>query len=649
MAERWRPAVQLAIALLVWVGCGHRRTTVKNVVGAEARIGRVEIEGNHALKDREIEDHMNLRQTKWFPRPKREWFLEGLIPVDRKRIEELYAAHGYHDARVEAIEPGFRRRGKVVDLHVSVVEHDPTRVRAIRYQWPEGPPSGPPDRRVEPARIQKLDGLAAGEVFDVAELTTSEAGMRAALRERGYAFAEVTGAAEVDRDARTADVVYRIVPGAFVRLGEIRITGLVSVPEAAVRTEIEGFTGKPFSPSRIDKLEQAVYGLDVFSAVTVVPDETAVDGRIGVTVDVSEAQPQSIRLGLGLGFDPMRWQQYGVMRYSHTNIDRKLARFDLGLRAGYAELPAPWDPRDHGPIAELTPSIRRKGFLERKLVWTAAPSFELGVQAGYQFYAPKTRLGVSRFFTRFVELDLSHNFRFVDFFAVDPALNASDSILGLDFRDPYTLSYIELVPTLHLTDRLLDPQHGVVLLAPWNLAGGIFGGNFDYNRVTPELRAFYTPIRNRLQLAARAQAGFILPFGDEPGAPFDLQYYLGGSNTVRGFAYRQISPKVSSCDADGSDCRQIPIGGQTMVSGSFEVRARVWKGLWLVAFADMGDVRAGVRSFDVSQWNYTAGPGVRYHSKIGVFRLDAGFRINTTEYGRGQPIGGVHFGLGEAF
>ncbi len=649
-AARLRHALRqvcTALLLVLATACAHRRTTLETVAGATARIRHVTVDGNDSVKDGDIESHMNLQESKWFPRPKREWFLEGLIPVDRARIEEYYASRGFHDAHVVSFTHETHRKGKVVDLHVEVVENDPTRVRSIEFAWPDGEPAGPPDRHASKDAIQTHCALGRDEPFDVGELTASESTMRAALMQRGYAFAEVIGHAEVDRAARTADVRYELRPGPFVRLGEIRITGLRAVPESAVRVEIEGFEGKPFAPSRLDQLEQAVYGLDVFSTVTVVPDETPVNGTVGLTIDVSESAPQSVRLGVGLGFDPTRWQQYGVMKYSHTNIDRKLARFDLRLQVGYAELPALWDPQQHGPVAELAPTIRRKGFLERKLVWTASPSIELGIQNGYQFYAPKTRVGVSRFFTRFFELDLSHNFRFVDFFDVDPGLDTRGSILGLDFRDPYILSFIELRATAHLTDRLLDPQHGVVVGATWGLAGGIFGGNYDYNRVTPELRAYWTPLRNRLQFAGRAEVGMILPFGDEPGAPFDLAYYLGGSNTVRGFGYRTISPRIDSCRS--GSCRVIPIGGQSMVNASAEVRVRLWRDLWLVGFGDMGDVRAAVTRFTPSQWNYTMGPGLRYHSKIGVFRLDAGFRLNTTGYGRDQPIGAVHFGLGEAF
>ncbi len=651
-----RAAIHVGLVVLAcWFfssGCAHKRTTLKNIAGAQARIGDVEITGNRALSDREIEPHMNLQETKWFPRPKREWYLPGLIPIDKDRIEELYATRGYHEARVLSIEPKFRKKGKVVDLLVEVDELAPTLVRSIAFDWPEGPPGGNADRPTPKSKIETHSALTQDKPFDIAKLRASEATMRAALLKRGYAFSQVTGTAEVDRTARTADVRFTVTPGPFVRIGTVHIHGLRAVPESAVRTEVEGFVGQAYSPVRLENLEHAVYGLDVFSTVTVTTDEEAREGPDGpvvdVTVEVVESQPQQIRLGVGLGVDPNRWEQYGAMRYSHTNIDRKLARFDLSMKAGYAELPAIWQPDQHGPIAELTPSIRRKGWLERKLVWTAAPSFELGIQNGYQFYAPKTRLGVSRFFTRFFELELSHNFRFVDFFNVSPALDASRSILGLDFRDPYLLSFVEVTGRIHLTDRVAAPRHGVVLGVTYDIAGGIFGGDYDYNNVTPELRGYWTPLKNRLQLAIRGQLGFILPFGDEPGAPFDLKYYLGGSNTVRGYAYRQISPKIDYCNGDGS-CRQIPIGGQTMVGGSAEIRVRAWRGLWIVAFSDMGDVRSGVRQFAPNQWSYTMGPGLRYHSKIGVFRLDAGFRLNHTEYGRGQPVGAVHFGLGEAF
>jgi hypothetical protein len=371
---------------------------------------------------------------------------------------------------------------------------------------------------------------------------------------------------------------------------------------------------------------------------------------VDVRIVVEESRPQQLRLGLGLGLQPNRWEQYAAARYSHANLGRTLTRLDLRVRAGYAELPAPWRPQEHGPIVDVEPSLRKKGLLEDQLVWTLEPAFELGLWEGYAFYAPRNRVGVSRFFTRFVETGVSHTVRFVDFFDVSPVLEGNRTILGLDFRDPYLVSFIELQLRLHLTDRLVDPRHGAVVALTYDLAGGIFGGQYDFHKATPEVRGYWTPLRERLQLAMRAQLGFIVPFGDEPGAPFDLKYYLGGANTVRGWGLRRLSPSVSQCPGTEQEgCRRIPVGGYTSALGNVEIRVRAWKGLWVVGFVDVGDVQADIATFHPTRWSWSTGPALRYDSLIGTFRLDLGVRLHDPYPELDEPRWAIHFGLGETF
>jgi outer membrane translocation and assembly module TamA len=130
-----------------------------------------------------------------------------------------------------------------------------------------------------------------------------------------------------------------------------------------------------------------------------------------------------------------------------------------------------------------------------------------------------------------------------------------------------------------------------------------------------------------------------------------MRFYLGGADTVRGWGLRRLSPQVfpDGCIPGEADCRGIPVGGNTMILANIEARVRATKMLSFVAFADGGDVRAGVNEFALNQFNYSAGPGVRLDTPIGVFRLDVGFRLNDTVYALGQKIWAVHFGLGEAF
>ena len=83
--------------------------------------------------------------------------------------------------------------------------------------------------------------------------------------------------------------------------------------------------------------------------------------------------------------------------------------------------------------------------------------------------------------------------------------------------------------------------------------------------------------------------------------------------------------------------------------GSFEVRVRTWRKLWAATFLDVGDVRSGVTDFAPREWNYSVGGGLRYDTPVGKIRLDVGFRVNETPLSQGEPIWGLHLGLGESF
>jgi outer membrane translocation and assembly module TamA len=445
-----------------------------------------------------------------------------------------------------------------------------------------------------------------------------------------------------------ASIRYEVEPGPRLDIGTIEIEGLDHVPKYLVHREVEDFEGKQFSPKRLRQIEAAVYGLSVFATVSIKEGDVDASGkRIGIKVFVSESKLQRLKLGVGLGIDPIRWDQHGILRYTHESIFGHLTRFDVRAKAGYAELPAIYQPDSHGPIVETKFGLRKKGLLEKHLVWKEEPGFELGIWEGYQFYAVTNRIGVSRFFTRFFELGLSYNNRFVDFFNVTAAFDRNRSVLGLDYRDPYLLSFVQAQATVHVVDDMVQPQNGMRFKTTYDLAYRNLGSQFDYQKVEPDLRLYWRP-HNRISLAGRGRVGFIFPYGRNPAAPIDLKLYLGGANDARGWGLRRLSPRIEDCDPDGN-CRQIPIGVYTMVNGNAEFRVRTFKELWVATFLDVGDVREGVAAFDVNGWMYSTGGGVRYYTPIGAFRLDVGVRLNDDPRFPEPRIWGVHFGLGEAF
>jgi translocation and assembly module TamA len=140
-----------------------------------------------------------------------------------------------------------------------------------------------------------------------------------------------------------------------------------------------------------------------------------------------------------------------------------------------------------------------------------------------------------------------------------------------------------------------------------------------------------------------------LPYGARAGVPIDQKFYLGGSNDVRGWPLRRISPRVSLCPEAPERCPGTPVGGKTMVHGSFELRVRAVADLWIASFADMGDVQENVATFDAAGLLYTTGGGLRYHSQVGIFRLDVGGQLNEDVRFPEPRRWAIHFGIGETF
>jgi outer membrane protein assembly factor BamA len=636
----------LVVATLATACAAHANR--KNVAGAKHEIDDIEIEGVERFDDDEILDHLYMCESSWIPFSEDCFFNEGYIPVDTQRIVELYRSYGYFHAEVTEIRQVPRGgRSDEVDIVVVVREGEPVLISRVSFHWlsEPGPDSGWGFDRSE---VEAKARVAAPHPLEIVALDNAAARMRQDLQGRGYPLATAAHSAVVDLGRLAAEVRFSITVGARADIGKIRIVGLEAVPEYLVQREIDFAGGERFSPALLTRMERAVFAMDVFSPVTVLADrEVGADGRIGITVTVSESEPQLVKIGVGLGLEPTRWEERVTGLYSHHDLFGQLTRFELRIKAGYAELPNPFKVVEHGPVLKIEPRLQKKGWIEKRLVWTMAPAFELGIQEGYQFYSPSTRLAISRMFFERLDVQLSHNLSFVDFFDVSPTLEANRSILGLDYRDPYLLVWVEVSSDLYLTDRVVDPRNGVVLGARYAVAGGALGGDYDFQKVVPRLRAYWK-IAPRLQLAVQAETGLIFPYGDRPAAPFDMKFYLGGSDTVRGWGLRRLSPKTELCPDDG-DCRSIPIGGYTMALGNLELRVRTWGKLYVVGFVDAGDVRAGRAEYDFTQLNYAAGGGLRYDSPFGKIRLDVGVRLNETQLSRGEDRWAFHLGLGEAF
>ncbi len=636
-------ALALCLALAVSTfACGAPVRSVPP--GATARVRKIEFVGVTRFSHESLLAHLYMDETRRRPLSPDYWYDEALVAVDLRRIEDLYHAYGYPQARVRELSREVDEDGRWVGLRIRVDEGEPLRLSSLRFDWQPADSLEEGERRA----VEAVAELTVGQPFEVPALNRAVGSLRLELQRRGFPLAKVSSQARTYAAAGRAELELRVVPGERARIGSVRVEGLVGVPADKVAVETRFALGQPYSPALVQQIENAVKGLQVFRWVSALPPAELRDGEAEVVVRVSEADPQSLRMGAQLAFETTRWQEQLSARYSHSNLFGRLTRLDLDAMAGWAQLPDPFRPDLQGPVALLRPTFTHKGLVEDHLLWTLQPSYRIDVREGYRYQSPSTLLAVARWFQGILRLELGHHLQRVDFFDIDPTLDRSSSLLGRDFRDPFLLSYLGARAQVVFADSVVKPSRGVLFDATADLAGGALGGDYDFLRSGLGLRVYQRPWR-RLVLAARAELGLIQPYGAEGGAPFSFRYYLGGANTMRGWGSRRLSPRLLECAADDASCSSIPVGGYSMVNASLEARLLLFGELYAVGFVDLGDVQAAALSVRPEEWHLSAGPGLRYDSPLGLVRLDLGLRLNQAELYPDEPGWALHFGLGETF
>lgn len=131
------------------------------------------------------------------------------------------------------------------------------------------------------------------------------------------------------------------------------------------------------------------------------------------------------------------------------------------------------------------------------------------------------------------------------------------------------------------------------------------------------------------QFVGRADTGYIVTDNFDK-VPYNLRYFAGGDQSIRGFDYKSLSPKAD----------QLLIGGQVLATGSLEYNYQFKEGWRAAVFADAGN--AYDEKFS-NETKYGAGLGIRWASPIGPIRIDVAAGVSEPSI----PIR-LHFFIGPA-
>jgi translocation and assembly module TamA len=164
-------------------------------------------------------------------------------------------------------------------------------------------------------------------------------------------------------------------------------------------------------------------------------------------------------------------------------------------------------------------------------------------------------------------------------------------------------------------DSELNINNGTYLQMLTQVGREGYGSDIDFAKAVVEglvIRTFNDVHR----ITIRGEAGAIKTNSFDE-VPTSLRFYAGGDKSIRGFEYREISPKAEVISPETGKLTTDSIGGKYLLTSSVEYAYQVADNWRVAAFID-----AGTATNDTSTTlTYGMGPGVHWLSPIGPVRF----------------------------
>jgi outer membrane protein insertion porin family len=585
--------------------------------GSVSKLDGVRFEGNVALSSRELQKVVKTKPKGLFDifSSTAGKVQQDQLQADVAALTEYYQDRGYVDVEVKA--PRIDRGTKQVTVVFQISEGRMYRVGRLTY-------SG--------VNVFSLDELTRGLKFREGSVYSPKAlrdhlnSIRDAYGARGFLDVVINTVPAPAADG-LVNINFALTEGTESYLEKIDITGNTRTKDKVIRRELAVAPGDLFNSVRVDASKKRLQNMNYFSTVETYPADTGVAGRKDLKVKVEEKRTGSFNFGAGfssvdsiLGFVELTQGNFDATNYpTFTGGGQKFR-----LRTQYGA-------RRKDFIIALTEPY----FMDQRL----AVGGELFYR-DFQFTSSdydESRYGftinVRKPIGVFASARAEYRLENVDINDVDP--DASDEI-RLEAGERLK-SQVSIGLNYDTRDNIFLTRRGEKVEFTTSFAGSFLGGDTDTYGLELEASKYISLPWDTI-LLLEGQLGVVDGHGSG-GVPIYDRLYLGGPNSMRGFAYRDVGPK---------DSRGEPIGGQSLARFTVEYTFPIVERVRGAFFYDVGFVNRDAYDFGSGDVNSDFGFGLRLEiPALGPVRLDYGIPIQSDD--NNDSSGRFNFNIGYQF
>jgi outer membrane protein insertion porin family len=603
--------------------------------GDAAKIKQINIVGAQAFKEKDLQALFQLQTPNWISwYTKNDQYSKQKLAADLESLRSYYLNRGYLEFNVESTQVSISPDKKDIYIAVSISEGDRYVVSSVKLAG---------ELILPEEDFRTAMKVKPGDVFSRENLNLSTKAISDKLSAKGYAFANVNAAPELDKEKRQVAFTVFVDPGKRAYVRRINVTGNTKTRDEVVRQQIRQMEGGWYDDERVKLSKERIDKTDYFGEVNVeTPPVPGTTDQVDVNFNVTEKSTGSISLGAGFS------QSEKVMlsgSISQTNIFGSGKHLSLQLSTGKIN-------RAIG-VNYTNPYFTVDGISQGFDVYHRKSNPE---SLGYVYQTMSTGGGV-RFGIPIAEkqsLSFGVAIDQTDV-TINPAATNGTSVLTtptqyLRFNQEFCGNGSSVVPT---TPAALAAQGGIPnscsnITLPMTVGwvsdtkdsailptrGGIQraglevspGGDLKYYKANYQLQKFF-PVTRSMVLMLNGELGYGKGIGGLE-MPFYKNFYAGGVGSVRGYDTASLGPYEKNGSND-----IVRLGGTRRVVFNAELS------LPAPGFGTDKSLRFGP-FFDAGQVYADSTPGV---TDSGAIRMSAGLAATWV-----SPFGPLKFSLAKA-
>lgn len=579
--------------------------------GVEYHVGSITFEGNTAFSGGTLAGAFSDTKTKaWFEFWKSSKFDVNKYRDDLNRLKAFFLKEGYIDGEVLGDTVVYDEEAETVAITVTVSEGSRAFIRDVRF---EGNTVFPSDQLARRLGLVRGDPYNQETIDQNLEINADQTDAKSLYSDNGYLTARmVPDLVRASEDS--VDVVIRVVEGERFTLRRVEIKGNNKTKDRVVRRELYTRPGDYFNRSAIIRSVRGLGVLNYFNPESLKPEVVPVDATsVDIVYVVEERSTDTFNASVGFA------GAFGLT----GSVGVTLNNFDITepLRGGAGQiLSFQW---------EFGQASRLQTF---QLSFTEPWLFGQPTSLGFNIYDTWQRYGYDVRRTG-VSVNIGRRFRFPDdYFRGDWAvsferINSNTQTL---FSRAGLNTAVTLAQTISRTslDNAIFPTQGARFSLSTRVAMGALGlGTTDFGRIGLQFDMLNPLLQingfNRLVLFMGSELGYVDGLHVDTTIPPQELYYMGGNGLggfnvtpLRGYPDRSIGP------SDGN-------GGRVQARLVTELRFALSLNpfpIYLLSFAEAGNVWANLRTADPFGLKRSAGVGVRLLLQpIGLLGFDLGY------------------------